>query len=433
MPLQFTTKIIGICGVIFTLLLLSATTVYALDIRGGDRIEIGEGEVIEDDLVIGAETIVINGTVRGDVIFGATTLILNGTIEGDLMGGGSEVQINGTVTDDVRLGAAAVRVGPGATIGDDMMMGGYSLETGSDSTIGGQLYFGGGQALLTGAVAQDLFAGTGALELRGTVGGNVLAEVGPAGDAPPFNPMQFQPNAPQVPTVPLGLTIADSAAIGGRLEYSSSDAFTIPDEIASEVVFNQQASAEDAASSGPLNPARLGLGSLGRLIAYLLVALLLVWLLAPLLRRSEQMLRRHFGPSFGWGMLATFGIPIALLLFIALIIFFAVIFGQLSLGILSGIIGGVGVVTFLGVVATYILLFNFISKIIVGYWLGRLLFRDMENMVLPLLVGLLIVALLVSAPFVGWLFSFLIGILGIGALIVARAGAGAGQRSAYEI
>lgn len=440
MQLRFVYKVVGICVFVISILLAQTISLYALDFRGGERIEIDEREVIEDDLIIGGQTIIIKGTVKGDVIFGSATFILDGTIEGDLMGGGSEIQINGTVTDDVRVGGAALRLGSGATVGDDLMMGGYSLETESDSNIAGQLYFGGGQALLSGNIGRDLLAGTGALEIRGTVGGNVIAEVGSAADAPPFNPMQFQPNAPQVPTVLPGLTIADDASIGGRLEYTTREEVTVPDNAVREVIFNQRV-VEATESTNPLDPARFGFSSLGYLVAYLLIALLLVWLLAPLLHRSRQALHTHFGPSLGWGLVATFGIPFALILFMSLI-FFAAIFDQLLLGrLLSGIISAVGVLTFLTALATFILtalatfilLFSFVSKIVVGYWLGCLLFRDMENMFLSILVGLIIIALLVSAPFIGWLLSSLIGVLGLGAIIVTRTGFDDGAVSEFEI
>ena len=108
------------------------------------------------------------------------------------------------------------------------MMGGYSLETKPNSTIGGELYIGGGQVLLAGNIASNAYIGTAALELQGTIGGDVQVEVGPADNAQPFNPFQYMPDAPPVPAVPAGLIIGDGASIGGDLSYSSPQEFAVP-------------------------------------------------------------------------------------------------------------------------------------------------------------------------------------------------------------
>src|ERR1044071_4501276 len=44
------------------------TPAYAFDGRGGDRVVIEAGEVINDDLYVGAQEFVLNGTVNGDLI-----------------------------------------------------------------------------------------------------------------------------------------------------------------------------------------------------------------------------------------------------------------------------------------------------------------------------------------------------------------------------
>ena len=182
-----------------------------------------------------------------------------------------------------------------------------------------------------------------------------------------------------------------------------------------------------AAAPNPLNPFNILWGGIGRLIGFILIALLLTWLLAPLIRRSGNALRFRLGSSLGWGVVTIFAIPIILIIFVALMVLIWSIFAGLSLDAISSIVTGIGIFTILGVLLTFAFIFVVVSKLVVGYWLGRLIFRNMENIVLPLLTGLIIVAILVSIPFVGWLFSILIGLLGLGGIIVARASTGTGE------
>jgi len=128
MQIRWQTKSVGIVIALFCLLLVTAGSLIAAEFRGNDQVVIAEGEVIEDDLYIGANTIIVNGTIQGDLFYGATAVIINGTVNGDLMGGGQSVVINGTVTDDVRIGGTSLTLGETGEIGDDLMMGGFSFD-----------------------------------------------------------------------------------------------------------------------------------------------------------------------------------------------------------------------------------------------------------------------------------------------------------------
>src|SRR5574338_339728 len=72
---------------LLALLLSFATPAYAFDGRTGDNMVIQAGEVIDDDLYVGAQTFTLEGTVNGDLIVGAQTVIINGTVNGDLIAG----------------------------------------------------------------------------------------------------------------------------------------------------------------------------------------------------------------------------------------------------------------------------------------------------------------------------------------------------------
>ena len=198
--------------------LIMAAPVSAVETRGGDRVIVGEGETVGDDLYAGANKVVVNGTVEGDLVAFGTTITVNGTVEGDLIAAGQALTVNGTVEDDVRVAGQALAFGEDARLGDDLISAGASLETKPGATVGGDLLYGGQQALLAGDVDGNVKAGANALEVAGRVGGDVNAALGgDAGVNPPFVPAS--PVA--VPDVEPGLTLTDDARIEGNLAYEA--------------------------------------------------------------------------------------------------------------------------------------------------------------------------------------------------------------------
>ena len=175
----------GLIGLICLVLFTLAPMALAFEGRGGDTVVIGADEVIEDDLYVGAGTFILDGTLKGDLIAGGSIIEINGTIEGDLIAAGQTVVVRGTVTDDVRIAGQALTLGDDAQVGDDVVAVGFSIEGKKGSSVGGDFIYAGYQALLAGDVAEDVGVAVGGLQLSGSVGGDVKAEVGEAGEGPP--------------------------------------------------------------------------------------------------------------------------------------------------------------------------------------------------------------------------------------------------------
>ena len=98
----------GLIGLICLVLFTLVPVALAFESRGGDTVVIGAGEVIEDDLYVGATNFTLNGTVKGDLIVGGNIIEINGAVEGDLTAAGQTVVVRGTVTDDVRIAGQAL-------------------------------------------------------------------------------------------------------------------------------------------------------------------------------------------------------------------------------------------------------------------------------------------------------------------------------------
>src|SRR3990170_7709449 len=148
-----------------------------------------EGEVIDDDVLITAENVVINGTVNGDVFAFGSIVTLNGVINGSMFAGAQNVVVNGEVTGSLFVGASALDLGSEAVVGRNVLFGGFSMSAKEGSSVGRDLLAAGYQTLLSGEVDRDVKVSVAALDLAGTVGGDVEATVeGPtgAGQMPTF-------------------------------------------------------------------------------------------------------------------------------------------------------------------------------------------------------------------------------------------------------
>lgn len=404
------------------LLLLAALPVAAAQIEGGDRVVIGSGEIRDDDVIAGADTFLLLGTIQGDlVVFGGTVTIAQGAlVEGDLIAAGGNVVVEGEVRDDVRLAGAVLTVGRRATIGDDLIAAGHSFETAAGSLVGGELIFGGGQGVLAGSVIQGARLAANGLDLRGRIGGNVDAAVGEPGQTA-FSPLMFFRDLPPVPQVSPGLTVGEGARIEGDLKYVGTQDAAIPAGTVGGKVTRQA----PEASPGP-TPAEQGLGTLRTFGALLVVGLLLLWAAPGTVKDGAAALRSRPGPSFGWGVAGLFGAFLGVLAIVVCTALAAALLGLLSLGGLTALAVLSGIVALALFVLAFVTVALYVSKVIVAYLGGRMILARVkpkwaEGRVGPLLAGVFLLVLLGAVPGLGGAVHLLATLLGLGALwLLAR-------------
>jgi cytoskeletal protein CcmA (bactofilin family) len=430
-------------GTVVLALLLTSGSVQAFEERSGQTIIIQAGEVINDDLVVAAETFVLNGTVKGDVmaVGGSMTIGPTGVVEGDLMAAGREVVVDGAVKDDARIAGASLKVGGSGQIGDDLMAAGYSLETEPGSKIGGTLVFAGGQAVLGGEVAEKANVAAEGVSLLGKVGGDVKAVVGSQQDELPFSPFDFMPDMPRVPRVPAGLTIGPNASIGGSLDYTGAQETSIPPGVVEGEVTYTQPAPKVQEQRQPLTPrpGEVALPSFGVLfVAWLLglvrntatlliVGLLLAWLAPGLARRGSEVLKEKPWPCLGWGAIAFFGVWVAAMVIVFVAGGLAAFLTILTLFKLAALVMAVGLLLASILIVAYVIAAGLLAKIIVGYLIGRLILRGLDpttgaGRVWPLVLGLVILAIVASIPCLGWVANLIVVLVGLGAqwLLVAQ-------------
>lgn len=405
----------SIAAIGFVLLSLFAfglvQSAHAAEIREGEEVIVEAGEVIEDDLIISATRIEVNGTVQGDLIASGQEIIVNGTVEGSLLFGGQLLELNGDVEGSVYGGGYALTIGPEANVGRNAYFGGFSLVAESGSVIARDLYAGDYQTLLRGEIGQDVVVGGSALEIDGTVGGNVRGEVSESG-----GPAPFMPNFPgAVSAVSPGLRIAESADIGGsvnvvRTAAPSGEGQQAPQRSPAATLFRERA---------------------GEFIALLIVGGLLLRFWPGMVQAASAKVREKPLPSFGWGFLVTVIFFVAVPIAIIILVVLAILGNLVTFGSLLGDILGVGGATLGFAISVFAFTLAVVSKIIVAYLGGRFILARVAPQMEPggwtdfwmLVLGVLIYEILRAIPVAGWLIGVVVTLAGLGAIwLVMREG-----------
>ncbi len=415
-------RVLILIGLMLLAVLIIVPPVWAVESRSGDQVIVGPDEVVDDDLYATANQVVVEGMIRGDLVAFGQSVTVDGTVEGDLIAAGQSVEIGGEVDDDARIAGQALLLGEGASVGDDLIAAAYSLQNEPESNVGGTLWYAGYQALLAGTVGQDLAGAVNALTLGGEIGGDADVDVDgeEGGAAPPaFVPV---PQVP-IPTVEPGLTLTDSALIGGNLTYQSSTEAQIDPgaQIEGDVVREERPVEEEEATRSPL--AEGVLDALGSLVALVLVGLLLVWLAPRWIRRRAYTVLDRPLASLGWGLLGLVAFLILGIVILLVTILLAIVLGLLTLGSLVALIVVLGLLAEAALVLAFWISTGYLAQIVVGFLAGVLLLESVvpgrgAGRVLPLVVGLIVYVILVAIPVLGSIVGLIVVLLGLGALLI---------------
>jgi len=393
--------------------------------------------IVDGNLFVGGVQVTIRGTVRGDVFAGGTKVVLDpdGVIEGDLMAGGTQVDVAGTVFEDVRVGGYVVRIVDSASVEGEVMAGGYAVQIDERVAIAEDLYVGAYQLAMDGQVGRNALIGAQAVDVSGTIEGDATIEYGdPASNVEMANPgMMFWRAQVQQQGVDItwptdrapGLRMDDGAEVGGALTLRGPVEVEVPeDAVAGETEFEPAVVTATGEVEAPRTTADALRGwlvsALKRYLALLLVGALAVALAPRLLAATARQIDRQPLPSTGWGCLSQLLAAAALVaLGIALILVSMVLAAAQMGGTLGWLVASVTIVS--GVLLTFgMVIVAWVAQVAVGLWLGRRAVGRPDGAPwLPLAVGLLPVALLVTLPAVGLFFKVLAISLGLGALALS--------------
>jgi hypothetical protein len=438
---RFRITLIVSLSLAFLLALGAVQTARAFEVR----YEVIEAdEVIDDDVYIEGSDVEVNGTVNGVLVVSAGHAEINGTVNGDLVVfaaeaeiegtvagnfffGGQRLELNGPVEGTVFAAGSSIELGPEATVERNLVVGGFSLQMEEGTAVGRDVYVGGYQALLDGRVDRDVVASTAAVEIDGSIGGNVTATVAEPEPEPPLI-IQIVLERTQVANTstkiaPAGLQVGKGAEIAGTLTYKSSveQADAIQSSAVGEVVYEYVPSSEESELTPAMRIKHWFVGQLQALITLVVLGALIAWRAPTFLTQPAGQIRAKPLPATLWGLLvALLVIPVGLLVLGVLtvlgILLIVVTLGELTPTI---ILGGSSTIVLAGTL--FSLFISYGARLIVSCLIGKLLLGWLapqlaERTIWPLMLGTVLYVIVTSIPCIGVMIHILAACASLGAV-----------------
>jgi hypothetical protein len=390
-------------SLILTVTLMFPAPAFAQGITVEDTVK--EGEVVDHNMVLSGPVVKMDGKIEGDLLAVGDQIKINGEVDGNLLVIGNQVVINGPVSGSVYIGAATLVVGPEASVGRDVSFIGGMFETNETASITRDLNLISLDSKLAGDTGRDVNALVGPLRLGIVIYDFIKSQ----GWLPKSTGFELQDSSG---------AYAGQSAVGSGLMLQSIRPLVLIASPARELGLRppQQSSGTDTQRWQTW-----GIALLRNIAALLIVGLLAVWLIPAQLTFSAQQPRSRPWRSLLTGflvlLLGWFLALLALLLVIGLA-FFLFWISLPNLGFLVGSLGAMAV----GLASIiYWLSIAYFSKVIIAFLLGKTIFsrsssKYAQGRVLPLIVGVVLFALIVSIPYLGWVVSVIATMFGLGAL-----------------
>jgi hypothetical protein len=157
------------------------------------------------------------------------------------------------------------------------------------------------------------------------------------------------------------------------------------------------------------------------LAVFLALGLLVIWIIPRPLNRWSENVRRAPLKSFGLGIFVLIVGYIGIFIMFALVLALGLFLYAIKFSGLGGIMIGVGLPATAVVFGALSVFVAFISKIVVAFLFGKLLFerfytKALAHNIWPLLLGLVIYLLIRAIPWLGWAFGSVVTLVGLGAI-----------------
>ncbi|MBN1299528.1 MAG: hypothetical protein JW997_07570, partial [Actinobacteria bacterium] len=378
---------------------ISASPLFGFTVKGEDTVNLTGIE--EDDVYVMGGTVNFSGEVNGDLVAAGGRLNFDGTVLQDLIAAGGYITMDGEVKDDIRIAGGDIAIS--GNVGDDVIAAGGELRIENSAKINGDLVITGGKVNIAGEIDGKIIASGGEIIISGKAGKGV--EVGGAA----------------------ALTIENTAVINGDLVYTSDSEAKIADgaSISGSVKFTEiQKQQKDKYSyalpfgvfGGIIGATYIG----SRVISFIsifVLGIILLLAIPAIFKKFNSRMESSFGYCTGGGAIMLFGIPVAMLvIFIIGIILLVTIIGS-GLGIVlltSNII--IGILYFIIIYTSTAFLAFLLGKVILSK--TKLNMEKYGWKVLAYLIGLVIIMIVYSIPFVGGLARFAGILFGFGGIMM---------------
>lgn len=369
----------------FILFLALPLSVKAFAVKADDSVYVGEDETIEGNLYAAGSSITVDGVVTGDLICAGQAINVNGKVEGDVICAGQTINVAGQVNGSARVAGNTININGQVSRGIQAF--GASIVLGKEASAGGDMLIAGASADIRGKVGGDLHGGAAKVIIGGEIGKNVRLKFD--------QKVKKERKGISFEKETSPLTITDGAIIGGEVVYTSC----CEAEVASGASIAGK-STHNLPKEKKTNFWKVwAWGNLYSIFAYLVVGLVLISLWRKQIIELIDRMLKKIGASIGWGAVVLFLTPI-----IAILLLITIIGIPLSLMLI-------------GVWAIAL----FISIILVGIMVGRAVLEKIwekkkDSMIWAMIIGIVLVKIIVSIPFVGWLMCLMAMLWGMGGI-----------------
>lgn len=423
--------------ILITLLWVVPTMiVQGREVYSADICRIEADEYIVGTVFALCEELYVDGTIEGDLIAAAVRTTINGHVTGSLYAVGGQIDIQGQVSRDIHYGGAVLRYNPPAAPEDTLR---NVLTTQSVKAItlsstfydrtriqGGVLNVG-YQLIMRGEVDGEVSFWGSTLVVGGAVDGNMYAIVGdPNSESSQLETLLLPFNF-DLSLLNPGLVVTETATITGLLSYRGPELGQIEANLALEP--NYEAPPTIVPTLDEPGSFTLYAQALGREFGTLLIiGAVMLFLANGWLQYPLQNLRSRPFASLAVGMLSfllSFPIVLIVLVLIATLLGFLFVIG--FRGVVLAIALTMGAVN-IGAASVFYFVAIFITRSLVGIAIGRLTLRvvfgryDVDEhrwlQYAALLIGVGMVALVISLPIIGIIMNALALFLGLGAVMI---------------
>ena len=362
---------LGVCLLAVAIATLTVPTpAHALEFKRNDGlVTIPASETIDDTLIVAAKAVRIEGTVTGDVVAVGKDIDVTGSIGGNLFAFGDTVKVRGNVGGLI-LGAADSYTLSRSSVGGDLWLAGDKIEVGDNVSVARNATLFSDSAFVAGDVGRDLYAFAETIEVSGSLGGNLEAfaeSLRLVGEAHVVGNVRFRGDQEE-------LYRADKVRVDGEVEFLDMD--------------------EEFEAKNRYATIEFYLWQIAQLVAAFLFGLVLIWVVPPL--RGLSIGAGLDGlKSAGVGIIALVSVPI-----IAVLVAFTLVGLPFTFFAFAAWLLGI-----------------YLSTIVVGAAIGRMLMSESKSFPLTLLAGIATVTVVVNLPFVGGIINFVLTIIGLGMLV----------------
>jgi cytoskeletal protein CcmA (bactofilin family) len=389
-----------ILGVITAFVAFGAVAVSA-GIQNDDRVHISNLHRIDDDLYAFAQTVTIDGSVKGDLIAFAYEVSHNGEVSGSVNSFCYRYAQSGRVLGSVRAFANIAAIN--GHVGRSVLLLGNDLSIRKGAKIMKDVALYGNIATVDGFVDGNLVFKGSTIYLTGMIEGDVELEAEK-------------------------ISITAPAVIKGNLTYTCKDEAKIDLEsgvvIEGETVWNLPEDKEDAATSGLLQKSMF---TISNMLAAFLFGVILLALFGKYAKESFGQCRTRFTFCFATGIL-TFLIVLLSIIILMLSLSFVLV----GLAVVSDNGAGLGAIilifsillvpiTSFASVSGGVLFYSGVvmTAAMMGFMIARTFNRQAEPLrKMQLLLGLIILSILFMIPYLGTIVYIVASLTGAGAIVM---------------